>query len=178
MDAGPGTAVAVGTTVGVGVQVTGSSPRAQGFLTSKKKKKATRLPYVWSLDWLPIDWRSTQRDTKCAGGGRGQATAYRYRARAEWQPGLLRLTHPPTHPPTSENCPRGKNEFYQRGPNWRSISRTQNFFFGLWPLSPAVYVKFATKPWPCGGGGGGRDPALAGRTVSTASKVARRDWTP
>ena len=41
------------------------------------------------------------------GGGGGVVAAWA---------GLLRLTHPPTHPPTSAKFPHGTNEIDQRGP--------------------------------------------------------------
>ena len=42
-----------------------------------------------------------------------------------WQPGLLRLTHPPSH---IRRFLRKKLKFIQRAQNWRSILGTQTFF--------------------------------------------------
>ena len=51
-------------------------------------------------------------------------------AEAEWQPGLLCLIHPPTHP-YQKIFHQKKLKFIEGARNWRSILSTKTFFFGL-----------------------------------------------
>ena len=64
---------------------------------------------------------------------------YRYGGRegAEWQPGLLSLTPPPTHPPTDIRnlFLREKMKFIKGAQNQRSNRGTQTF---CWPLPPGI----------------------------------------
>ena len=95
------------------------------------------------LLWLCLQCDTWPKQTTLPGHdlGSNQATAYRYRGAggeggAEWQPGLLRLTHPPTHPPTPEKfSSRTQMKFIKGTRNWKSIRYT-NFFLASDPPTP------------------------------------------
>ena len=68
----------------------------------------------------------------------------------EWQPGLLRRTHPPTYLPTSETFFSEKKEISHRGPKVEVDFRFTTFFLASDPPTPhpLASITVATKPWP------------------------------